>query len=134
MGLPKLKFSIRTVLIVVAVLALGLGGYDGWRRSVVYQRHASYHADRLRVVEWLTEELAACDEADSMRFGYSGGDRDRFWQFSADTELGMPAAEFRAVLGRLRSHHEGLARRYRRASYFPWISVPPDPPEPEMRW
>jgi hypothetical protein len=32
---------------------------------------------------------------------------------------------------RLADYHEGLARKYERASARPWLLVDPDPPEPE---
>lgn len=31
----------------------------------------------------------------------------------------------------LLEHHEGLARKYEMAARRPWLSVEPDPPEPE---
>ncbi len=77
--------------------------------------------------------------------------RDRFELFAEEEEIALAAAKAPVdVCGmmpaedneniarfihdldfRLAAHYAGLKRKYERAARYPWLSVTPDPPEPE---
>ena len=45
MRLPRFQFSLRTLLIVVTLICLALGGYVGWQKKIVL--------DREEVLAWI---------------------------------------------------------------------------------
>ncbi len=44
MGLPRLRFTVRRMMIAVAVVAVGLAVVVGWTRSVFCLKRAAWHA------------------------------------------------------------------------------------------
>jgi hypothetical protein len=103
MRLPRLRFTVRRLMLVVALAGLVMGGgvwgYRMWRMSAKYARIA-------QSFKW-TESLHRGLEA-------------RF-QNNAQRE----AAKFAAVA----THYAALVRKYERAARYPWLPVEPDPPE-----
>ena len=98
---PLPRFRIRTLMIAVAVVALLIWGALMGTRSYVYYRFARTYGTYER--QW--REMAV---------------RDRGNPRSVAARWGRQIAEFYAP----------LARKYRRASWRPWMPVAPDPPAP----
>src|SRR5689334_5536829 len=103
--MPRARFSVRAMMIAVAVAALLLIGVVLWRRSEEYRRRAESHDSLL----W-SELPVAVDEAASP--GRLGG-----------------GLTVKGLLRRAKYHHD-MSRKYRRAAARPWHAVEPDPPEP----
>lgn len=93
---------VRTLMIVVGVVALLIwGGMMGFR-SYVYYRLASEYARQ-----------------------------EGFWRKSAAEGRGKPTREVGAVWGdQVADFYAPLATKYRRAMWRPWAPVAPDPPAP----
>lgn len=91
-------------MLLVAVVALALGGERAWRHRTICLREAERHAAQVR--QW---DLVRRTGASSSSF-----------------ETGGVAADPGAML----RHHAGLRRKYERAAWMPWASVAPDPLPP----
>jgi len=104
MKLPQIRFTVRTLLIAVAVLACALGVLTGlWRRSAEYRRQANFH-------QWATAVLSEAGGSGCM----DDGSHDEWYD---------PALR-KAFL-----YHRSLGRVYSRAARHPWHTVrsAPDP-------
>ena len=97
MRLPR--FRVRTLMIVVGVVALLFCGATMGTRWVNYYRLASIYGTYER--QW--REMAARDRGDPR---------------SISAKWGPQIAE----------DYGQLARKYRRAMWRPWLAVAPDPP------
>jgi hypothetical protein len=100
------RLSIRGSMALVALAALLLIGLVLWRRSEEYRRRAESHDSLL----WSVLPVAIDEAASPGRLG--GG-----------LSVG-------ALLRQAKYHHE-MSRKYWRAAARPWLSVEPDPPEPD---
>jgi hypothetical protein len=107
------RFRVRTLMIVVAVLALPLG--------LCMERRSRF----LRLAAEHAREAYRGGSALPMIFDNSGPE-PRYCDDSG-RELSASEAEQRIALN---SWHDSLALKYRRAAASPWLPVEPDPPEP----
>lgn len=106
MGLPRLRFTVRRISVVVAVIALALGGYrwgEERRQSFAILAHNHYK------ITLLSLDLAVAE---------------RLGQPPPSQEA---ARLIRAQVARSRL----LAEKYEHAARYPWLPVAPDPPEPK---
>ena len=105
MKLPR--FRTRTLMIAVAVVGLTFGGLAGLlrmeQRRQTFRALARNHQHREIVNNLTLVGLVAHRAA------------------KADTERHRMLAEY----------HRALNQKYRRAALYPWLPVPPDPPEPK---
>jgi hypothetical protein len=119
--LPRLRFRLRTVFILVAVLALIMAGLaQRERRRELLRRSKSYAqlAQRYAKAEWFHEWAASLGEHLIVTFGDARGYRSVRLEFS---ELKKVAED------------EGLMRmKYERAAAAPWLSIEPDPRVSEL--
>jgi hypothetical protein len=99
-----LRLRVRTLLRVVALVALVLGGGQMAWRAYVYGRLAREYAFMER--NW--RQMAVRDRADPAR------------SRSVSAVYGLDIADYYAP----------LAAKYRRARWRPWARVAPDPPAP----
>jgi hypothetical protein len=99
--MPLPRFRLRSLLIAVVVAAVVLAAGVWGQRSLAYQRRAAYHRAQLQI--W--PELP-----------YSNDQQYR--------------EAFEAMLRR-RRWHEVMADKYEHAARRPWLTVEPNPPEPE---
>jgi hypothetical protein len=110
MRLPRPRFTLRGLIVAVAVLAVA---FAAQRRWAYYRRMAAYHAQE-----------AARIRHDGV-FVYSSGPgmkSDSWW-----------AARFREAIterDRAAEIHARMSRRYAHAAFHPWEMVAPDPPPP----
>jgi hypothetical protein len=124
MRLPRVRFTIRRLMIAVAVVGVGLG-IEGYRRrlvSVSVRRRQVAMAYRLDAQMYKVEAMAAELERTTPK-GFVG--------FTADNPSGPIDDDGIARRFRLATHYQELAVKYRRASGYPWLPVGPDPPAPE---
>ncbi len=106
MKLPRVRFTIRRIMVAVAIVAMLFIGVVLWRRSQEYRRRAESHD----LLLWSALPVAIDEAASPGRLG--GG-----------LSVG-------GLLRRAKYHHE-MSRKYWWAAARPWVSVDPDPPPPE---
>jgi hypothetical protein len=136
------RFSVRRIMIVVAITALGLGANDLRRKWNRYRALRSMHEWKGRACLSLAERHAstAADnerEAKRLRAALRSGQyavrsgAEIVAQIASNTEAQatIERAEerkYRACAG----FHDALRLKYERAARTPWIFVEPDPTEP----
>ena len=111
--MPRARFTIRRMMVAVAIVALLLGGDVLRRKRSGYLARADAEAARelesrakVKVYEGAIETSAAPSVAEGYRH------RVEMYRDEAN-------------------HHGRLRRKYARAARYPWLPVEPDPPEPE---
>lgn len=104
--MPIPRFHLRTLLIVVAILAVIV---DLERRREFFLSLAAQHS-RLSNEEFLAGSLVQS--------------RHHF-------VLSTPERAMVDAHERLGAYHSKLRAKYERAARYPWLPVPPDPPEPK---
>lgn len=116
----RLRFRVRTLMLVVAMIGLvggGLAGYVTERRRGRYnQRVDSFAYGEAEVIEEVAAKLEAARHASNE--GPEG---------EARAEALRTEAEH---LARLAAWHVKMERKYARAAEYPWEPVQPDPPPP----
>lgn len=105
--LPRVRFTVRRLMVVVAVAAVAIGG-AAWvvrvgRLASDYRRlHARHSSEVQRYHEEASKALR------------SRNGRDRY-----------------VLASRLADYHARLESKYGHAAHNPWLPVDPDPPPPE---
>jgi hypothetical protein len=113
MRLPRVRFTVRTLMLAVAVVAGVFAAEQGVRRSEEYRVRARRHEARLRTLALVRQH------------GYypycSLGIEDLSLVYNAATA---------PLHARCVAYHTRLMQKYRRARWMPWLSVEPEPPTP----
>ena len=113
--LPRFRFSLRTPIALVAVVAATLGAIGEYRRltrkAAEYRAKADDHAGIEKTVRTIIERSGPNAPID-----ISPGNGLRSKRFTAQT---------------VADHEAALRLRYERAAGYPWLPVGPDPPIPE---
>ena len=143
MRLPRVRFTVRQTMIVVAIAAVALGANDlrlRWDRfRALRSTHEWKWRSCLRLAD-LHAATAALDEreAERLRAAILAGHypvrsaAETVGQIASNTEAA--AANERSAEKKLRARaefHDALRLKYERAARYPWLSVRPDPPDPE---
>jgi hypothetical protein len=103
MRLWRPRWSVRWLMLAVALVASALGG-ERWHRRAMARRDEY----RIRAIVF-----TALEEIDKGEFeGCVRGGR-------------IPEPDLRKA-----EYHAAMRRKYEEAAAFPWFPVPPDPPEP----
>jgi hypothetical protein len=99
-GLTRLRITLRTMMAVVAVLAMSLGLF-AWmeKRAVRFRALKDHHMVLFRPNHFPVGKVGLSTLEEESR-------RDQAW------------------------YHFEMAKRYRAAALRPWLTVAPDPPEP----
>lgn len=124
--IPKPRFTVRRLMLLVAVVALGFGGWGAWVRYRAmmalgedYRRRAMYY---------------------SAFANFSGGELSEYEQGLAEKKKdpesnpGWTLERFeKAAAGerRIFQHYQAMAKKYDQAALSPWIPIDPDPPFPQ---
>ena len=111
MCLPR--YRLRTLLIAVAVAALGMGtivGRSAGRAGESYFRQAAHH-----------RKLSN----DARLYAMSIDRRYLHWGPSEPERAEMAAYERRG------DYHAALQAKYERVARYPWLPIDPDPPSPD---
>jgi hypothetical protein len=103
MNLPRVRFTVRRLMIAVAIVAILFGA--------VY-RLASRRARFLAIAQHHRESITDEDPLLKAYFSVLDG-------------------ESRSLLTPINRWHHAMTSRYRHAADHPWLPVAPDPPEPE---
>ena len=119
MKLPKPHFTVRRLMLIVAVVAVVLSGEKlrrAWRdRSLKAAEYAaeaeSWSVDAARIQDMTAASRARGDVASLKRVAY--------------------LEEVVRSDRRLEGIYREKASRYARAARYPWLPVAPDPPEPK---
>lgn len=128
--MPRIRFSIRSLMIVVALTAIALGLVQ---RRAAFQRTAHDHAQRELYNDLLPQFIFrhASDEDFVVEDLPGGG----FTVRPADTPEATKRFEYRRSKVQraklLANYHGLLKRKYEKAAATPWILLGPDPVPPE---
>jgi hypothetical protein len=135
---PRLRFTIRKLMIVVLVASLGSWSVKLWLLSRDYARRAKAHEAAERQYRAVRELFLAAtrsyaqDAANSSALLASSEA-----PFLGSEELATKSRDLAASLlatarepARKMAYYGALKRKYQRAARYPWLSVAPDPPAP----
>jgi hypothetical protein len=144
MRMPRIRFTVRGIMVVVALVAVGIGGVIwGMRLEPLAQRYrdlAKSHAEDERSSSEMAEQmeklarnsdrelhkletLANTSENAEIRLSYRGAirsARDSLWR----------EKHFADVAKRRAIYHGILRGKYARAARYPWLPVAADLPVP----
>jgi hypothetical protein len=119
MSLPRVRFTVRRLMVAVAIVGGLIGGsvecrrrLESERRIGEYQRLAKHHH---RAAARLRDRYRESPQESVVLFIHSS-------EFAQTPALKLKWAEY----------HESLSRKYEQAASNPWAPLPPDPPEPEI--
>jgi hypothetical protein len=137
MRLPRLQLTLRWMMVIVALVALAMGA-TLW--GLKMRRLARFHALRASMSKLFETECRGY-EADTVKTGRGVDElrrlrRDPASVFSdeldeTEKELASKVWEDAAYWRRIAAHYASLKRKYERAARYPWVTIQPDPPEPE---
>jgi hypothetical protein len=123
MRIPRMRYTMKRMMLAVAVLALIMGGLrivwlrDGYRKAAAYYASLEkLHRESRRFVE----DGGRAEEELALAFGEKVSGEDKKQQ----------STEVRGWQ-RLSDYCAALRRKYERAAARPWIPVDPDPPPPQ---
>jgi hypothetical protein len=101
---PRLRFSVRRLIVAVAIVGILLGVWLGLERRRERFRELS---DRHEVQAQLCEVRVFISKIERKPEAWLAGNKARF------------------------EHHLAMMRKYQQAARRPWLPVAPDPPEPK---
>ncbi len=113
MKLPRIQFTVRRVMVVVALAALAFGINRYWAARQHYLEKAAMHAGFRAYVLMSPDSI-------------------RYWENRwTDQRLGKPArypwpAKPPFVPAML-EYHDEMRLKYEQAARYPWLAVAPDP-------
>jgi hypothetical protein len=110
MSLPRLRFTVRRMMVVVAVVlatvvALRKRSENLWQATAFHAREAQSAADAVWGLQRIGRNLDGSVPEANRRL------TAEFWV--------------------RHSHHKALEQKYAHAARYPWLPVPPDPRKPE---
>ncbi len=126
MPLPRVRFTVRRMMVAVAIVAVSLAFVTMWNRAFTFGQIAIEHAERERAFRGTTSLIL------DYHSRLQTGKLDRFDPRPVDPD--KPNASFDELAEdseRRADYHSQLTEKYRLAALYPWLPVPPDPPEPE---
>lgn len=112
--MKSIRISIRLAMLGIAGIAvrLAVAAKDSYSRRVLHLRSVEYHSRRL------------AEEQQNVR----NIERGRLLGSIRPDDVSYRNLEKASIL-RV-SYHSTLKSRYQRAANWPWVSLPPDPPDP----
>jgi len=135
MPVPRVRFTVRRLMIAVAIVALILGAELTRRRSAQFRLLARSYASAAEfdglILEGGTTTFRLEDGQIREVHGSSSiripTDEGGLVESAIDPTPGYDEDRLR----RRAEYHDFLRRKYDRAARYPWLPVAPDPPEPE---
>ena len=121
MRLPRVRFTVRGMMILVAVVALPIWYFGPTflarrEHAVLWARiHSRLEQDRAQDIGAYQKTMLQLKRR-GLKLSPGSDKRER-----AFSDL---------ALARTR-HHAAMTKKYERAARYPWLPVDPDPPEPE---
>jgi hypothetical protein len=142
MRLPRVRFTIRRMMVAVAVLALLIGADQLVRRSTRYRKMAGRFGqletasrDRHRAVERSSQQHAERAQSWVAGWGPFNDDRHRasvVAQTKDWIEAGYLSQEA-AVYAAEADWYSQLRQQYERGARYPWEPLAPHPPRPTVK-
>jgi hypothetical protein len=142
--MPRARFTVRALMIAVAVAALVILA-ERWRRlaaeySAAASRFAAAEASESDRLDGLRSVLEATrTDLDRSRAQHEQTDPVGLYEKrvreAAITHYESKEKDLMSELAKsvaLRSRYIETRRRYERAARYPWLPVAPDPPEPKL--
>ena len=134
MRLPRPQFTVRWMMILVAIVDLIAGGWVEVRRlqrfSVDFAERAKqlrYRAARLSPGLKLTQDEWVAERRAAAKWNREYHDTGlSMWQVGTP-----PPPEVCRIMA---AHWSRLEEKYRQAARFPWLPVEPDPRTPDPKW
>jgi type II secretory pathway pseudopilin PulG len=125
-----LRLRLRSLVVLIVLGGLCLGGVVLWRRSVEYSRLAWIaENDEAEARQFLADAAAVADDEEaSQGFLMMVAMHVRPQPGAAKEQLARLTTFMRHRL----DHYASLASKYRRAARRPWLLVLRDPPLPEI--
>jgi len=116
MGIPRVRFTVRRLMVAVAVVALAFGIVRLWAARQLYlekaAEHAGFRALVLRspnTIAYWESRWTAQREGLPARYPWPGGPPF------------VPA---------MAKYHDAMRIKYERAARYPWLPIEPDLPKP----
>jgi hypothetical protein len=144
MRLPRPRFRLWTLLVLVAIIALGLGGEMMRRRRAGYLRAAAEHATKAARYGQFVEAVLgmardwdqrAVDEAEmaqkSAVLALESFAIEQREQVERNKKRAIRRREDAARIAKLANYHAAMKRKYQQAARYPWLPVAPDLPKPD---
>jgi hypothetical protein len=123
MRLPRVRFTVRQMMVAVAFVAVVTGATVIVRRHRIYRVRAAFHAQQEQVAakrwRYWSQEAA----------GLSGPAGNRSPPRS-DQERERAVVIVNYSRNRV-AHHARLRVKYERVARYPWLPIDPDPPSPD---
>ncbi len=115
MWLPRVRFTLRRMMVAVAAVAVALWAEKGVERWAEYWEQAERHEGRLGTLSLIRQE------------GY--------YPYCSIWLDGIPRvfnSKTAPLHGELVRHHTRSLRKYRLAMWRPWVPVEPESPPPNL--
>jgi len=114
--IPRVRFTVRRMMVAVAVVALAFGIVRLWAARQHYLEKAANHAGFRALIMRSSQDIA-------------------YWESRwTDQRVGLPARYpwpgAPPLVRSMAEYHDAMRRKYERAARYPWLPVAPDPPKP----
>jgi hypothetical protein len=154
MRMPRFRFTIRRMMVAVAIVALASGAIVADRQAkqrVIYAKKAKHHALGQAIYQQQRDDFASrfewdLAEAENLRdrgkglrqdaLGVQRWDSDQLLH-NANSLIGYGEYRIDFLRSQLRvaklrvDFHATMKQKYERLARYPWLPVAPDPPEPK---
>jgi hypothetical protein len=114
MRLPRVRFTVRRLMMVVAVAVALMAAWVGLARLRLLSADYRARAEQYAGIEETLGRIVASHGADA----------------PVDISPGPGLRSRRFTAQAVAEHEAALCRKYERAARYPWLPVPPDPLEP----
>ena len=150
--MPRPRFTVRGLMLVVAVVAIIIAAEQMWRKRVACLEIAEEQAafERIKLdsearsrarARWGAEEARRLERSASIPIEHASMTREAVAQAESDrkrdrrsVDIEMTFAhDMSALADRFRSEaaeHRRLCNAFRRVADYPWLPTPPLPPDP----
>jgi hypothetical protein len=139
MRLPRFRFTLRRLMVAVAIAGFAFAAGLMWQRSAYYRSRAEYHASKLSLRETVVRNWQPMLENESLilvKLHNTHTDlavgMDRAVEIRRYERLATKHRGYVAISTVLARYHSEMTRKYRRLAVYPWLPVEPDPPEPKF--
>jgi hypothetical protein len=137
MRLPRMRFTVRSVMFAIAVVAIAISGVLWGRKMRRLSGEFARAATANKQLESQCREfeghwrsmLGPFEELARSKPDIPPGS---VAEFQKNQQQMLDIVRKNAVRwAQVADHHAALKRKYERAARYPWLSVDPDPPRPE---
>ncbi len=145
MRLPRFRFTLRWLMVAVAITAMTIWCQIAYRRYIIYPERTARYGERaahyarlekseLLYLEEYTQMLAESDEdiaKSNKKMAQSSLYRTPFWKNLAQQRQQHHASIVRQIAYHRKrcAPYTSLRRKYEHAAHHPWLPLAPNPPE-----